>query len=95
MQQDAEAAQRSTRAAPAHADEFKPQLVAKVKVLQAWMRQVGSAAYGKGVVEFLEPLYTDDSADQRLDGNPHLLAFSDAVYDFRTGEVRPIAPVYI
>ena len=53
---------------------------------------VNSAPYLSGVVMMLQDQLLDEGLHARLNAQPHLLAFTDAVVDLDTRDVRAIAP---
>jgi P4 family phage/plasmid primase-like protien len=60
--------------------------------LGKFVKQVGNANFARGITEFIINYYHDDELPKKMSENPHLFAFQNAVFDTRTGELRPIQP---
>ena len=72
-------------------DKAKAQMK-KMMMLLKFCSQIGNKGFCDGVIAFLPSCYNDDELDKKMDESRNLLAFSDAVYDFDTMEVRAIKP---
>lgn len=55
-------------------------------------KHVQNTGYVRSTIEWIKELYTDSSFYKKINANRNLLAFTDAVFDFSTGEFRPIEP---
>jgi P4 family phage/plasmid primase-like protien len=74
-------------------DEDKAKIEAqKLKGLLGFGQKIGNKSFCDGVIAFLPSCYADEDLDKKMDESRHLLAFSDAVYDFEVMEARPIEP---
>lgn len=62
----------------------------KVKLHKKCYVQLGNATYIKGIIEYLKNLYLIENLDDLIDAKPHLLAFSDKVFDIKLRSFRNI-----
>lgn len=46
----------------------------------------------KGIIDFLQNLFTDSTIDDKIDKNTNLLAFSNKLFDLETKKIRDILP---
>lgn len=60
--------------------------------LGKFVKQIGNANFARGITEFIINYYHDDELPKKMSENPHLFAFQNAVFDTRSGELRPIQP---
>lgn len=65
---------------------------ARLSALLAFTSKIGNKSFCDGVIAFLPSCFNDDELDKKMDESRHLLAFSDAVYDFEVMAARPIEP---
>lgn len=64
----------------------------KMKIFKNTYNKLGSSSFIKGVIDYLEYLYTIDDVDNLLDANINLFAFNNELYDNIKKEFRPIKP---
>lgn len=69
-------------------DEYKK----KMKIFKNTYNKLGTSSFIKGVIDYLQYLYTIDKIDDLLDSNINLFAFNNELFDNTLKEFRPIKP---
>lgn len=64
----------------------------RLKLLDKFIKTVGTASFASGTVTYLRDNYSNDELYAHMDENRDLFAFADKVFNTRTGEMRPIRP---
>lgn len=64
----------------------------KMKIYKTAYNKLGSAAYIKGIMEFLKKIYFISDIENKLNSNNNLLAFNNLVYDMTIKQFRKIKP---
>jgi len=67
-------------------------LEAKEKKFRAAYKYVNTETHAKSITGYLSELYKIKDIDTKIDGNIHLLAFDNCVYDFNLLQFRAIQP---
>jgi P4 family phage/plasmid primase-like protien len=62
------------------------------KNINKLFKDINSATYIKGILNFLKELYSSEDIDNKIDNNENLIAFSDKVFDKSTYTIRDIKP---
>jgi len=65
---------------------------ARITAIQVAYKQFGSSEFGNGVCAYLNTFYEREDLDKLMNMNKNLFAFTDAVIDLETGQVRAITP---
>jgi len=76
-------------------EEYKKQneaLEEKKKNLGKFIKQCGTAQFGRGITDYLKALYSNTKMFELIDNNPNLFACRNKVYDCRTLKWRDIVP---
>jgi P4 family phage/plasmid primase-like protien len=71
------------------ADNYKQ----KTDLINKNYKKLGTAKFISGVISYLRPLYRVKNVDDLFNANSDLIAFTDAVYDVKTNQFRPIKPM--
>ena len=64
----------------------------KKKALCKFIKQCGTAQFGRGITDYLKALYTNNKRMEIMDSNTHLFACNNKVYDCNTLKWRDIVP---
>lgn len=60
------------------------------KIFKKAYPAMGMAGWCKGIIDFLQAHYNNDTLGEKLNSNNYLLAFNNKVYDFKLKKFRPI-----
>ena len=66
-------------------------LKAKLKAINSFVKQCGTAGFADGMIKYLPSNYYDMDLPKKMDGNQNLIAFTDKVLNVETMEVRDIS----
>jgi putative DNA primase/helicase len=64
----------------------------KMKIFSNAYNKVGTSSYIKGIIDYLNHLYTNDRIDELIDSNKDLVAFNNMLYDNKIKDFRLIKP---
>lgn len=76
-------------------EEYKKEneaLEEKKKNLGKFIKQCGTAQFGRGITDYLKALYSRPDMFELIDNNMNLFACRNKVYDFKIGKWRDIEP---